>query len=79
MSLFVVPTAAVIFLVGLWFFRGRRRSKVRHEIPETRSVYCKKCGGRIGVLSVSTVQHEFSLKCTTCQTRKFYSLADLTR
>jgi DNA-directed RNA polymerase subunit RPC12/RpoP len=73
-----ILVAAVLLSMGVaFFFYPRKVEKRTQELAGT--VLCKKCGTRIAVSGPSKVHHEFSVKCTACDSRKLYNLVDLTR
>jgi DNA-directed RNA polymerase subunit RPC12/RpoP len=52
------------------------RKKAQPKEASWRSVGCKKCGVQI-VIPNRKLDHEFSIKCTACDHRTFYSEADV--
>ncbi len=52
------------------------RKKAQPKEISWRSVSCKKCGVQIA-LSNQRLENEFSIKCTACDHRAFYSDADV--
>ena len=74
--LVLILAAAVPILAGMFLFYPRKVAKPSQE--PTGTVSCKKCSARIAVSNPSKLQHDFSLKCTACETRKFYKLVELT-
>jgi P pilus assembly chaperone PapD len=79
MSFLPIIAAAVIILTGVFFFFFTRRKVEKRPQEHAGAVSCKKCGKRIAVSNPSKLHHEFSLKCTACDTRKLYKLIDLSR
>jgi len=75
MSLLLITAAAVLLLTGVFFLYPRKVGKRPQELAGT--VSCKKCGARIAVSNPSKLHHEFSVRCTACETRKLYKLIDL--
>ena len=77
MSFLLIIAAAMLLLTSVFFFYPRKVEKRSQEVAGT--VSCKKCGIRIAVSNPSKLHHEFSVRCTACETRKLYKLVDLAR
>ncbi len=80
MSYVIIPATAVLLSTGALFafFLFRRNAGKRPQQVATGTVSCKKCGARIFVSNPAKLHHEFSVKCSACDTRKLYKLVDLT-
>ena len=78
MSYVVILAAAVLVSTGALFLY-RRKAGERPQQVATGTVSCKRCGARIFVSNPSRLQHEFSVKCVACDSRKLYKLVDLAR
>jgi DNA-directed RNA polymerase subunit RPC12/RpoP len=75
MSFVVITGAAVLALTGAWFLYPRKPKKSSPELAG--NVSCKKCGSRIKVLNPTKLHYEFGVRCTACESRAIYKLADL--
>jgi DNA-directed RNA polymerase subunit RPC12/RpoP len=78
MSYVIILAAAALVSTGALFLY-RRQAGERPQQVATGTVSCKKCGARIFVSNPAKLQHEFSVKCVACDSRKLYKLVDLAR
>ncbi len=76
MNLLLLAALGAVVLIAILFWFARKPAEPSQEKVARRAVACKECGAQIGITNAK-LGHEFSLKCSACETRNFYNLVDL--